>query len=194
MIAPSQTETAGQPDGVQELDTDAQLAIWRGITIHKLLEVLSASGNYPATTDSIKQPLQILISETRRDHPEYLPQVENCLDEALANYNEPDLSAIFRPADDARHILEMPVLYTDEQGVVVKGYMDHVIKRTGEVTIIDYKSHRVLDQHNLKERVKPFEPQLEYYRRGARKLWPSDRIKTGILFTHTRQLVWVHTS
>ena len=87
----------------------------------------------------------------------------------------------------------MPLMYKQEKQTVY-GIIDRVIKEEGNktVTVIDYKSHRLLAGESAKDTALQFSEQLEYYRNGINKLWPQHAIKTGILFTHCNEIVWLN--
>jgi ATP-dependent helicase/nuclease subunit A len=192
MIAPSRAETDRFADLYAPASGDnSDFAQWRGTMIHRLLELLCISGAEPGSADSIEQPLSALASQTRLQHPAYQTDLDSCLQEALNNYNHAQLKEIFHPADEADCYNELPVMYRNHQGIVVKGVMDRVVRSSQSTVIVDYKSHRITDEQQLALLKPEFSEQLSYYRLGAQQLWPADNIKTAVLLTHSQQLIWL---
>jgi len=86
----------------------------------------------------------------------------------------------------------MPLLFQQEkQGVY--GIIDRVIKSANDITIIDYKSHQLNKNEDAQNVAAQFAGQLDYYRSGINKLWPGFAVKTGVLFTHHKEIVWLES-
>jgi len=196
LLAPSShTDSNDAPDGA-ETGADEnniyqrELAKWRGTTIHRIIELLCETSDYPATKQSIERIQQQIKTELLFSKPAYAEHLDACVKEAVATFNHAEFAAIFKPAADAQTYNEMPLLFQQgKQGVY--GIIDRVIKSANDITIIDYKSHQLNENESAQDVASQFASQLDYYRSGVGKLWPGLAIKTGVLFTSRKEVVWL---
>ena len=199
MIAPSlhADETNKKNDTVtispstsEKSVSNASLAKWRGIMIHRVIEFLCNERDYPATQQKISDVQQRLRVEVSLHNPAFSKHLNNCIDEAVTVYNHVDLKNIFNPGNDTETYNEMPVMYRQD-GQAVYGIIDRVIKTNDTITIIDYKSHRLIEGETMDETTNLFTNQFAFYQQGVKKLWPKHTIKMGVLFTHYLKLTWL---
>ena len=167
-----------------------ELNKWRGTIIHRVIEQLCNTGIYPAEDASTLHIRQVLNTETLLDKPAFITHIDGCIEEAVSTFNHPDFSDIFNPATGTQAYNEMPLMHLQTQRAVY-GIVDRVIKTDDVVTIIDYKSHQLGLEENTQEAASQFTAQLDYYRQGITKLWPGYAVKTAILFTHHKEIVWL---
>ena len=167
-----------------------ELAKWRGIAIHRFIELLCNKNQYPAKKEYSHEIFLRLRNETSLTNPGYVHHLDECLKEAIETFNSPLLEAIFNPAANSTPFNEMPLMYKQEQQVVY-GFVDRVIKAETTVTILDYKSHQLESTETATEVAQQFSKQLNYYVAGIKQIWPSHKIKAGILFTHHQEIVWL---
>ncbi len=189
VIAPGKTENNGIDETTQE-NTEKTNALSRGILIHRALELLSnPTGKTLNTTQIIAQ----LAAEFH--YPITDAMLDQCYREARQTVDNPAFSHIFSPGAGTECYNELPVLYyLDKQHnpqQAVYGIIDRVVKTETQISIIDYKSHRVLENENLIAYAEQFRPQLNYYLRGLQKIWPGIHYKTAILFTFSARLIWL---
>ncbi len=199
LISPSSSseETNGLfHASTESLDTDTlstnaeKLAQWRGIIIHRTIELLCDKEQYPVTQQDIDVIHQILRAETLLHHPTFIEQLNNCIDEAVSVYNDVKFEFLFQPISGSKTYNEMPIMY--KQGnQAIYGIIDRVIKTDTTIRIIDYKSHHIDNTNSLEETAQQFSKQLSFYRDGIVKIWPGCTVKTGVLFTHHKELVWI---
>lgn len=180
---------ADEPRGVSE-EINREIAIWRGTIIHRMIELLCEGDDYPATEQTIHSVYQRVKTEVMRQKPAWIEHLESCLEEAASTFNHPACEIIFKPANKAQTYNEMPLLYREEQQPIY-GIVDRVIKSDDSILIIDYKSHQLDEAETPRDAARQFSAQLTYYRNGIKKLWPGYEIKTGILFTHHKELIWL---
>ncbi len=166
------------------------IAIWRGTIIHRIIELLCNTENHPATEQTISAIEQRLKVEVTLQKPAYIEYLDSCLEEAVTTFNHPDCEVIFKPTTDMQTYNEMPLMYTAARRDIY-GIVDRVIKSENTVLIIDYKSHQLDETETPQDAAQKFSTQLTYYRNGIKKLWPGHEIKTGILFTHHKEIVWL---
>ncbi len=200
LLAPSLNSDFGKDsDRIQGMELSSsgetifhsELAKWRGVTIHKIIEQLCIAGNYPATESGINGIKQSLKTQSRFSQAVFIDYFDDCLQEAVATYHHTAFEFVFHPVTSAQTFNEMPLLFQHQQQGVL-GIIDRLIKTENEITIIDYKSHRLLENENAQTVALQFSTQMEYYRQGCKKLWSTQDIKTGILFTHKNELVWLN--
>ncbi len=165
-------------------------AKWRGVIIHRVIEQLCKTMEYPAKNRTIGNIQQQLKTETSLQNPAAIKHLDNCVQEAVSVFNHSDFKTIFNPAMDSKTYNEMPLMYMQEQQAVY-GIVDRVIKSADTVLIIDYKSHQLDKTKTPQDVALQFSTQLDYYRNGIKKMWPEHSIKTGILFTHHKEIVWL---
>jgi ATP-dependent helicase/nuclease subunit A len=190
MLAPSRyTEVdmamQGEHDGA-----DADTARWRGIIIHRIIELLCRAQVYPASQQTIDNLYQQLKTDVALQQPAYIEQLDNCMQEAVAIFNHKDLATIFNPVAEARTYNEMPLMYKQGEQMV-HGIVDRVVRSQHAVLVIDYKSHQLTGSEIARDVAGQFSGQLEYYTNGIKMLWPDHTIRAGILFTHHKELVWL---
>jgi len=167
------------------------LAKWRGTIIHQVIEHLCNSDTYPSAESDIQHIENKLTAKTSLTNPAFIHHIDECIQEAVNTYNHPGFESLFNTEGSYQTFNEMPLMYTYEKKSVY-GIIDRVIKeeKNKTVTVIDYKSHRLITGESAEDTALQFSKQLEYYRVGIDKLWPQQTIKTGILFTHSNEIVW----
>jgi ATP-dependent exoDNAse (exonuclease V) beta subunit len=165
-------------------------AVYRGTLIHRALELFCKSGVYPLSDQLFDDVYSQIKTELITRKPGLLDDLQSYLQEAITCYSDQALASVFDPAAGAQTFDEMPLMYkTSSQPVY--GIVDRVIKHENNVIIIDYKSNRLHGALSLNDIALQFKTQLDYYRDGARLLWPDCEIKTGILFTHYQEIIWL---
>ncbi len=197
MIAPSLDTDEYQADCTHRLNSNQdtaqnitqEAARWRGSVIHRMLEQLCKTGTYPASEQTVAHIQQQLLAETALNKPAFSSYLDDCIEEAVAVFNHVEFKAIFNPEPDKQTYNEMPLMYLQEQQAVY-GIIDRLIKSDEKIWIIDYKSHRTPKQ-SIRDTALQFSKQLHYYHDGVKKLWPRHAIKTGVLFTHYKKIVWL---
>jgi ATP-dependent helicase/nuclease subunit A len=197
-IAPSQQNEDKLPHDTWQSKTEdndesiyhRELSTWRGTIIHRVIEMLCNSGIYPATEVSHHDIRQRLITETIHTKPAFTKYIDECMEEALTTFNHPDFSDIFDPLAASQSFNEMPVMHLHQRRAVY-GIVDRVVKKDDVITVIDYKSHQLGAEESIQDAASQFATQLEYYRLGVSKLWPKYTVKTAILFTHHKEIVWL---
>jgi len=170
--------------------SDADAARWRGIIIHRIIELLCRAQVYPTSQQTVDSLYQQLKTDVALQRPAYIAQLDSCMQEAVSIFNHKDLVTIFNPAADTGTYNEMPLMY-QQNGQMVHGIVDRVVRSQESVLIIDYKSHQLTGLECARDVAGQFLNQLEYYANGIRKLWPDHTIRAGILFTHHKELVWL---
>ncbi|MAT66146.1 MAG: DNA helicase UvrD, partial [Gammaproteobacteria bacterium] len=174
-LAPSRrNETVADSEG---FDADGRL---RGQAVHLLLEWLSE----PAPVNEAIA-LQRLAAWAGRDAAE--DDLQAWLAEARAVLAHPGLADLFDPARYETAWKEVPLQYLDN-GVLVEGIVDRLVRHADRLLLIDYKTHR-LGTAPAAQHAASFQGQMRYYAAGARRLWPQLPVECGILYTHSRELV-----
>lgn len=162
-VRPSAAEAENGATGTENRD-----ARRRGTELHRLLEVLAPP---PAGGAAGETPDPVLEEEARR---------------VIA---DPALAFLFEPSRYRRAYKEVALSYRDGEGKPLHGIIDRMVVTPEEVWIIDYKTQTGLDDARQRALADQYAAQLNYYRIGVEKLWPGRRIRTGVLFTHTRTLI-----
>ncbi len=169
---------------------DNELAKWRGIIIHRIIELLCNKKQYPVTDNTSNEIFIRLKNEISLAKPGYINYLDECMQEAVSTFNSPIFEDIFNPEDSCDTFNEMPLMYKQKQQAVY-GIIDRVIKSDTTITIIDYKSHQLGHTETAQEIVQQYSKQLDYYVTGIKKLWPEHTIKAGVLLTHSKEIVWL---
>jgi ATP-dependent exoDNAse (exonuclease V) beta subunit len=165
-------------------------AKWRGIIIHRVLELLGEAMDYPAANKTVNRIQHQVKSEIFLTHPAALQHIDSCVQEAVSTFNNDNLAGIFNPAPGSKCFNEMPLMYIQDQQPV-HGIVDRVIRHDDRVLIIDYKTRHIDETETLQGAARQYSSQLAYYRNGIKRLWPGHTVQTGILFTHYREIVWL---
>ncbi len=174
----------GVPDDAASPVSEAvrETAARRGAIIHRVLERLSGSGSADAATvrGALWQEWAGQVSE--EEFEAYWAEARGVLD-------APALRQFFDGAsyDQARN--EMPMLYAVD-GRHVYGIVDRLVWRGDEITLLDYKTHR-LTRAEIPAAVARLEPQLALYIEGIKRLWPGKSVRAFVVFTACRQAVEV---
>lgn len=160
-------------------DEDGQA---RGVAIHRFLELLNGA---PARDDvALRARVAHEVGMNARD-----PVLRDWYCEALAVVEAPELAHLFRPGRYIRAYDEVPMVYTFE-GRRVHGVVDRIVVADDDIWVIDYKTHRAA--HDRRALADLYSKQLEYYARGARRLWPHHHVRAALLFTANAQLLELH--
>ena len=77
---------------------------------------------------------------------------------------------------------EVPVYYNKGDNIV-NGIIDRLVVNKNEIIILDYKTHRLENDHGLDKLAIQFRPQLSLYKEGVALLYPDHLIKTYVIFT-----------
>ncbi len=171
-LSPSELGGAKALPGDAGLDEDA--AKLRGTRLHLLLEHLPMADR-AAWSDLGTRLLPDMADADRH----------SLLTEATAVLEAPHLAGLFAPGT----LAEVPVT-ADLLGRRMHGVIDRLIVTTTEVQAIDFKSNATV----------PDTPQacplgllrqMAAYEHALSQIYPDHRIKTGILWTRTAQLMWL---
>jgi ATP-dependent helicase/nuclease subunit A len=167
--APEATHGSGDEDGRQ-----------RGIAIHRLLELMTECDDetQPAITEQIAMEQGMPYGDS---------ELQQWFNEARQLFAEPALQEVLRPTK-GEALNEVPIIYT-EQGHTVHGVIDRLLLRGDEIWVVDYKTHRQATGGNLAKLAAPYYEQLQYYAEGVTRLWPKQRVRTFLLFTHGKELI-----
>ncbi len=176
-IAPSHAFTS-RHDAVGQGDEDGKL---RGITIHRMLEMLCEHGERP--WDELAG---IVANDVRHD-----PQSADFISwwrEACTLYDDPAFTEFFHPEQPVLAENEVPIIYQlEESGKTVHGIIDRLLVNDSEVWLVDYKTHAHATGANLSQFAAPYREQMGYYIAGIRRLWPDKAVRAILLFTACRQ-------
>ena len=67
---------------------------------------------------------------------------------------------------------------------VVHGVIDRaVVVGTGQIVLVDYKTHRSARPDNLLEFAEFYREQMQQYADGLRRAWPTRAVRSVLLFT-----------
>jgi len=113
--------------------------------------------------------------------------------EAIGVLRAKELRFLFDPAHYLTAYNEIPVAYTTNDNQLIYGIIDRVVLLENAVWIIDYKTQTGIGESALPKFIRYYEPQLNYYAEGARKLWPGRSIHTALLLTSSARLLPVPT-
>ncbi len=180
IIAPSHSFHATET-GATAQNRDESMK--RGTTIHRALDLMTK-----ATPLSTEQVVQQVSQETGMNTDD--DELANWIKEAHDTVENAAFAPLFRPAAGTQCFNELPIMY-QRDGQSVYGIIDRLILRPEEITLIDYKSHQMKDETELHELADSFKSQMQLYKEGVGKIWPHHAIKSGLLFTHSAQLIWL---
>jgi ATP-dependent helicase/nuclease subunit A len=149
----------------------------RGMAIHRMLQLLcEGQENIPGR---VANELSLGLNH---------PDLANWFHEAKQVLDAPHLKHLFHGAGIEKAFNEVPLQYEIE-GERVYGIIDRLVVTSGEVYLLDYKSHRINDPSHTGELKTYYQPQMDYYRRGVQRLWPDKTVHCGLVLTH--QAVWL---
>jgi len=133
------------------------------------------------------QLLAGLARELQRDADD--PELADWLQEAEAVIQDPHLAVLFDANAYEAVYAEVPLQYYAGTALV-DGIVDRLLLNADTAHIIDYKTHSI-DAVQAEATALTYREQLNLYAEGVRKLWPTRRVRTSILFTQCRVLVEV---
>jgi len=159
----------------------------RGLAIHRMLQ-LATQADEDENAATAHRIIARVAAELRWDARD--PALESWWNEVEALLNNTELAWLFQTSDALKAFNEVSVQYrhTDK---TVYGIIDRLLVGSKEVHVLDYKSHRIMNEQQAQMAIQTYRPQLELYREGARRLWPDRSVKTYILFTCNGQLAEV---
>lgn len=151
----------------------------RGIVIHRMLQQLSSGNNRASAEKTVMSEFASLV-------PTRL--LTACWQESCSVVDDPALTAFFDPAHYEEAHNELAILYRQDNQRVY-GVIDRLIKRGGEIVLIDYKTHVYASADNCEQLAENFIEQLRLYTAGVQNLWRGLPIRTVLLFTAARAVV-----
>jgi ATP-dependent helicase/nuclease subunit A len=166
------------PEGAEQtsVETDSKT---RGVAIHRMLELLTGGLDRAGAETKAKDEFSTLLPATR---------LASCWREACAVVDDPALQPLFDSTHYRQAYNELPILYCQD-GLQVFGMIDRLIRRDGELVLIDYKTHARTDIQHIDGLASTFIRQLRAYVAGVRRLWPGVPVRTLLLFTAVRTVI-----
>lgn len=152
----------------------------RGIAIHRLIELLSATQPWTesAALMAVASELQ-LANDVRLLH--------ECLTEAKFVVAAPAAAGIFDPRRFRCAYNEVPLLF-EVAGQMRHGIIDRLVIGDQEALVVDYKTHRAASAANAAVLAAPYIEQIQGYVAGVRRLHPNLRVRGLLLFTRVAHI------
>ncbi len=154
----------------------------RGIAIHKVLERLARGGPLPT-----ERAMDVWLLWNRE--PARREFAKEVLEEADNAWNSETMNALTK---DAELVPEYAIEMKSGEKEITVGRLDLVIKKSGEVHIVDYKTGRPGDDEEswMKAKLEEYRPQVATYKKmiAAKEGIKEEKIKAYILFTRMREL------
>ncbi|MEW6252130.1 MAG: UvrD-helicase domain-containing protein, partial [Planctomycetota bacterium] len=186
---PTLLDAAAQPLPIPAFAAPADLADGRalGTACHRFLEL----ADFTRLGRPIDVQLQAreLVAAKRMDaaQADLLPTADVAW---LAGTPEGKLLARAGPA--ARR--ELPFVYALRLGesgerTIVRGVIDCLIERPDGLVLIDYKSDRVRDDADLRERLAGYQVQLQVYARAAEAIFARPVTRAVLIFLRARRII-----
>lgn len=147
----------------------------RGIVIHRILELISATE--PTPRDTVKRRITEEYPSTTQT------QLDEWFDEACALIEHLKFKALFNPTQYHYAYNEVPIHFKTG-GCKVSGIIDRLVISDEYATIIDYKTHRNVGADNITRYAEQYRDQLALYSQGIKKLWPEKTARQLLIFTH----------
>lgn len=176
-IAPSRTAQH------EEFESGDALGTMRGAAIHRMLQLATDMTVNDRFGDSILQRVAAEMQWAPGD-----PALRSWWQEVERLLGNTELAWLFNPAAPANAYNEVPIEYLD-RGQTVYGIIDRLVASDSAVWLIDYKTHRVRSEVQLRDLCARYQTQLSLYREGLRRIWPDRPIKTCLLFTDGAKLL-----
>ncbi|WGW04561.1 double-strand break repair helicase AddA [Tropicibacter oceani] len=144
----------------------------RGSLIHELLELLA-----PLPAETRESAGQALLTAKG-----FWPGAEPLLRESLGVLQAPDLAPFFAPGT----LAEVPVA-ADLPGIGrIHGIIDRLVVTPDKITVLDFKSNRVLPA-NADAVPEGLKRQMGAYARALGQIYPGREIETGLIWTINAQ-------
>jgi len=158
---------------------DAKL---RGIVIHRIIELLSATQNQDKN-----KPLNSVLNKVAYEYTFSLQDelLVNCWDEALTVYSHTPFSYLYDPSQYIDAYNEVPIAYLSGTSVI-NGVIDRLVIYENNVYIVDYKTHRGITNEISDKFAEPYTDQMAAYHKGISQVWPDKTIIPLILFTASK--------
>jgi len=185
-VVPSSLDhTEDIDDNQPSLSADNQEAQKRGNFIHKALEKL-CSGYSAEQVSRLLDREYASVDENQR---------QAWLQQALTNFQAPNLQSIFNNQSALQAYSELSLNYFDsETQQYVVGQADRVVVLANDVLLVDYKSPQVNNASEAKQLLKLYQHQMQAYTQGLQLMWPERRIKPYILFTQIAEMFAISQS
>ncbi len=168
-----------------DLGPGDEAGIARGLAIHRMLQLATTPAKHRIPTNEIIQRVACELQCDANDSAfkSYWQEVSDLI-------NDTTLGWLFVPGKKVATYNEIGIQYR-LNGQIVNGVIDRLIKTEKELHIIDYKSHRIADETRIQQLTRHYQPQLALYHEGVNRLWTGYRVRSYLLFTHSRRLIEV---
>jgi len=184
-LSPSQSAINENKDEQPSLNQENNEGRERGISIHRLLELCTAT-NTKLSTLPLDQVKRQVAYEQQRDIDDEELQV--WVAEVHTVINKAELQDVFNPAFYQRALNEAPLTY-QHNGRVVHGFIDRLIINENNIILIDYKTRQDANDNNVGELAIQYQAQMQLYAEGIQQLWPDKTIHCKLLFTTCARLI-----
>ncbi|SDD45682.1 DNA helicase/exodeoxyribonuclease V, subunit A [Paracoccus isoporae] len=167
------------PDG-----DDPDTAMLMGTRLHLMLEHLP---------DADRRDWPMLARDILAGSDAGLPDEETLswlLREAGAVLDAPALTDLFTPGPDAHVLREVDLAVSLPGAGPIRGVIDRLIVAPDRVSVIDYKSNATVPDRP-EATPQGILRQMAAYRAALRGLYPGREIATGLIWTVTRELMWL---
>ena len=153
-------------------DNNQEQALLRGQVIHHMLYCLNENQmlSYPPNLGITNLDQGILEA--------WQNEVKNLI-------NQPDLRQWFDKDHYQQAFNEVSIL-VETDDAYVNGIIDRLVLNDDTAFIIDYKTHTVTDNDELKNIAQHYQSQMQWYKRSVAKLYPDKQCKSIIIFTYTQ--------
>ncbi len=185
LLAPSKTHRDTSPiddiktDKTHEEFSTQQLAIQRGIAIHRMLELLCL--NNRLTDQNILQTIKFEMQLNN------MHQLNDWLNIAKNNIQAEHLHMVFKPETSTKIFDECPIQYMKNERMIY-GIIDRLIVTEDRVLIVDYKTHQHATPDTLCDIAQQYQQQMQFYADGIKPLWKGKKVSAYLLFTECCEL------
>ena len=163
-----------------EFDQEDEFATEKGTAIHLLLEVLPL---HP-----LSQRLSVAKNILALKHPTQSGHHSDWIREAMDNLQQDHLQMLFTPST----MTEVAIAATVD-GIGTKpiyGFIDRLVFKENSILAVDYKTNQITPS-KVEDVPEGLLRQMEAYRMGLKKIYPSKTIETAILWTQTKELMYL---
>jgi ATP-dependent helicase/nuclease subunit A len=180
LLDPPDEAVAPARSPVLDPDLAPSFAIARGLTIHRLLQMLPTFDPAERETVARRYLDQVEGAWTPEERGKAWSSVARVLD-------DPAFAPVFAPGSRAE-VAVTGTLALGGEPVVVSGTIDRIAVAPGRILIVDYKTNRP-PPADLAAVPDAYVVQLSLYRMLLARIYPGREIAAGLLFTEAPRLI-----
>ena len=160
-------------------------ALQRGTAIHRLLQTLPEIGNKPTAHEIHEQRYEAAARYMTSCYGGWEQHnVDRLLAQVFSILEDPDFGYLFQPEFSRAEVALSGMVELGGNPRLISGQIDRLVVENSRVTIIDYKTNRIVPD-SVDEIPDAYLSQLALYQLLASRIYPNHTVECALLWTET---------